>query len=74
MLDVAEKEAETESLKKSCDCPQHGKAMRRLLPWEKIEAELTTMPESSQKAADNAGMEAFARLASLRSKYRSLLG
>lgn len=72
-LDLVEKVADAESLKKPCDCPQHGKAMRQVLPWEKIETALLTMPESVQAVADRAGMDAFERLASLRSKYRSLL-
>jgi len=71
-LDAVEAVAVAEAQKISCDCPQHGEAMRRELPWATVETALIGMSESSQATAEIAGMEAFERLASLRSKYRRL--
>ncbi len=72
LLAEAEAIAEMEAVAKTFDCPQHGKAMRKVLPWPILETALSIAPKSSEIVATQAGREAYERLAARKSKYRRL--
>ena len=71
-LTLAEEVAVVQAERFTCDCPQHGKALREALKWDMVEKASRGMTKASEADADEASRVAYEHLASVKSKYKKL--